>query len=494
MKYGLLAFAVPAGILGFGHASEAQVFLTEDQALRGLFGNCRIERREKILTDEDRQALLKATGLHFPESSFTFLVAEHNGALAGYSLVMNEIGKSEPITFMVVMNPEHRVVDVLVMVFRESRGAEIREKRFLRQFQGKQSGDPIAINNDIVNYSGATLSSKAITRGVKRALGLLNHFYPVSRSTQTISPAFILPALPLPHQIGAFRQVRYMMGTLCEIRLYAGSSAHASAAASAAFSEIRRLEKVFSAYDPGSELSRVNRDAVTRAVPVSADMWRLSRAAVRYARATDGAVDVTVGPLLKAFRCGNTSVEDAFRRVGIGKIALDGQNRTVRFMTEGLEMDFGGLAKGYAARRAAEVLDQWGVSSALVNLGGSSIFTQGARDWLVGIADPASPNRYAAILSVGSGRAVTCSGTYERSIETPAGLASEIIDPRTGQPLVGLRAAVAITASPVWGEVVSKALLLDGGARSWAQEYLLVAGKPEGPAIDAHLARTALFT
>src|SRR5439155_4668927 len=323
MKYGLLAFAVPAGILGFGHASEAQVFLTEDQALRGLFGNCRIERREKILTDEDRQALLKATGLHFPESSFTFLVAEHNGALAGYSLVMNEIGKSEPITFMVVMNPEHRVVDVLVMVFRESRGAEIREKRFLRQFQGKKSGDPIAINNDIVNYSGATLSSRAITRGVKRALGLLNHFYPASRSTEKVSPAFILPASPLPHQMGAFRQIRYMMGTLCEIRLYASSAAHATAAASAAFSEIRRLEKIFSAYDPASELSRVNRDASSAPVAVSADMWRLSRAAVRYARATEGAVDVTVGPLLKALRSGDANLDEAFQRVGIANIAFD---------------------------------------------------------------------------------------------------------------------------------------------------------------------------
>src|SRR5881396_3255497 len=306
MRYGLLAFAVPAGILTVAPASDAEVFLTEDQALRGLFGNCRIERSEKVLTDEDRQALVKATGLRFPESSFTFLVAEHEGAVNGYSVVMNETGKSEPITFMVVMNPEHRVVDVLVMVFRESRGAEIREKRFLRQFQGKKSADPITINNDIVNYSGATLSSKAITRGVKRALGLFNHFYPVSGSSQRVSPAFMLPALPMPHQIGTYRQVRYMMGTLCEIRLYAGSSAHASAAASAAFSEIRRLEKVFSAYDTGSELSRVNRDAASAAVPVSADMWRLSRAAVRYARATEGAVDVTVGPLLKAFRCGHT--------------------------------------------------------------------------------------------------------------------------------------------------------------------------------------------
>ena len=157
----------------------------------------------------------------------------------------------------------------------------------------------------------------------------------------------MLPALPMPHQIGTYRQVRYMMGTLCDIRLHADSSAHASAAASAAFSEIRRLEKVFSAYDAESELSRVNREALRASVPVSADMWKLSRAAVGYAKATGGVVDVTVGPLLKALRRGD-NIEEASRCVGIHKIALDAQNRTVRFMAEGLEMDFGGLAKGYA--------------------------------------------------------------------------------------------------------------------------------------------------
>jgi thiamine biosynthesis lipoprotein len=222
-------------------------------------------------------------------------------------------------------------------------------------------------------------------------------------------------------------------------------------------------------------------------------MWKLSRAAVGYAKATGGVVDVTIAPLLKALKQGDNA-EDAFRRVGIHKIALDAQNRTIRFIAEGLEMDFGGLAKGYAARRAAEVLRRWDVSSALVNLGGSSILTQGAEDWLVGIADPASPNRYAAIISVKPDRAVTCSGTYERCIETPTGLVSEIVDPRTGQPLTGLRAAVAITSSPVLGEVLSKALLLDGSARSSAKEFLLVTGKPEGPAIDPHLSRTPLFT
>src|SRR5262249_11367822 len=151
---------------------------------RSLFGNSRIDRQEKSLKQEDREALVKAAGLRFPESSFTFLVAERDQKPLGYALVMNEVGKSEPITFMVAVTPEHRVLDVLVMVFRENRGAEVRETRFLRQFKGKQAKDALAVNGDIVNYSGATLSSKAIARGVKRALALVKHFYPVSQSLQ----------------------------------------------------------------------------------------------------------------------------------------------------------------------------------------------------------------------------------------------------------------------------------------------------------------------
>lgn len=480
MRYGLLAFAVPTGILTFAHDCDAQVFLTEEQALRSLFGNSRIDRQEKTLKDGDRQALIKATGLRFPESVFTVLVAEHDGKLLGYGLVMNEIGKSEPITFMVVVGPDHRVMDVLVMVFRESRGAEVRETRFLRQFKGKQAGDPIAVNNDIVNYSGATLSSKAIARGVKRALAVVKHFYPASKSSQAASPAFMLPALPLAGARGVYRQVRYLMGTLAEIRLEAASGAHASVAASAAFSEIRRLEKIFSAHDPESELSYVNRHAADVPVPVSADMWALARAAIRYSRATAGSVDVTVGPLVR-------DPKSSLSCVGSDKLLADPRRRTIRFTMPHMQMDFGGFAKGYAASRAAGVLHKWEISSALINLGGSSIVTMpGGCHWLVGIADPAEPQRYAAILIANPGTSISCSGTYERA---------HIFDPRTGERMSGSRSVVAITKSPLLGEVLSKTMLIRNAIEFPGREYLrLVAATAPGTSIESTLKETLIFT
>jgi FAD:protein FMN transferase len=480
MRYGFLAFAIPTGVLSWAHACDAQTFLTEDQALRSLFGNSDITRQEKVINDTDRQALLKSAGLHFPESSFAFLVAEQDQKSLGYALVMNEIGKSEPITFMVAVSSEHRVVDILVMVFRESRGGEIREARFLRQFKGKKGSDALTVNRDIVNYSGATLSSKAIARGVKRALALVDHFYPVTKTAHVLQPAFMLPVLPVPGAPGVYRQVRYLMGTLCEIRVECNSSGHAGAAISAAFSEIRRLEKVFSAYDADSELSNVNRKASQQPVPLSEDMWTLTRSAIRYARATHGAVDVTVGALLQA-------PEWSPKPVGAEKISLDAAAHTVRFTADGLTMDFGGLAKGYAAARVADMLNRWEVSSALINLGGSSIVsTRGKRDWLVGVADPSSPQQYAAIIVAKPGTAVSCSGVYERS---------HIYDPLTGAALSGLRSAVAVTKSPLVGEVVSKQLLLRSTYRGGSHEYLRLFGSNERPTrIEWNLSKTVMFT
>jgi len=90
---------------------------------------------------------------------------------------MNEIGKHEYITFIVGVTPKGEVGDVAVMEYRETRGEEVKDRRFLRQFHGKKLTDPITVDRDIENYTGATLSSHAIATGVKKALVLVQAFY-----------------------------------------------------------------------------------------------------------------------------------------------------------------------------------------------------------------------------------------------------------------------------------------------------------------------------
>ena len=174
-----VSYAILVLLLLSPATASAETYLTEQQALKIVLSKSEtIDREVHSLSDAQRAQLQEKTGLRFPEKQFLFFVGKSKGKVDGYAVTMNEIGKHEFITFIVGMNPKSEVSDCAVMEFRESRGWEVREQRFLRQFRGKKRGDPIQVNRDIVNYTGATLSSHAIARGVKRALLLTELFYP----------------------------------------------------------------------------------------------------------------------------------------------------------------------------------------------------------------------------------------------------------------------------------------------------------------------------
>lgn len=159
-------------------AASAETLLTQEQATKVVFPKSEsVKAESKALTAEQRKTLEENTGLRFPESEYPTFVATTNGQTDGCAFILNEIGKHENITFIVGVSPKGKVTEVAVMEYRESRGGEVKEQRFLSQFRGKTSNDPIRVNQDIVNYTGATLSSYAISRGVRRALALADLFY-----------------------------------------------------------------------------------------------------------------------------------------------------------------------------------------------------------------------------------------------------------------------------------------------------------------------------
>src|SRR5262249_12332050 len=157
-----------------------ETLATREQALKIVLPKAaEFVAESKALTAEQRESLQKQSGLRFPESNYDWFLGKDSGKGVGYSVILNEIGKREYITFMVGIDPQGKVTDVVVMEYRESRGGEVKEQRFLKQFHGKRSSDALRVNQDIVNYTGATLSSQAIARGVKRALLLAKLFYGV---------------------------------------------------------------------------------------------------------------------------------------------------------------------------------------------------------------------------------------------------------------------------------------------------------------------------
>jgi H+/Na+-translocating ferredoxin:NAD+ oxidoreductase subunit G len=155
-----------------------EVYLTEEQALKVLFPKGQKTLTEELrLTAEQKARIEERIGWRFPEESFKAFKALANGKVEGYAVLQETIGKHRPITYIVGITPEGKVFDVEIMVYRESKGGEVRRKRFNSQYEGKTMQDPIRINKDIINVTGATMSVRSVSAGVKRALVLVDEFY-----------------------------------------------------------------------------------------------------------------------------------------------------------------------------------------------------------------------------------------------------------------------------------------------------------------------------
>jgi len=166
-----------------------EIFFTEEEAAKVMFPDSEDIRRELItLTQEQKELIEQRIGWKFPETSFPVYLGETQGKIDGYAIVQNTIGKHRPITNMVGVDPQGEVMNFEVLVYREARGNEIATKRFNYQYQGKDVRDPIRINRDIINISGATMSVRSASAGVKRVLVLVDEFYlkPLGLGTNTL--------------------------------------------------------------------------------------------------------------------------------------------------------------------------------------------------------------------------------------------------------------------------------------------------------------------
>jgi Na+-translocating ferredoxin:NAD+ oxidoreductase RnfG subunit len=163
----------------FAPASAQEVLLTREQALKEIFPEAaRTADETRMLSPAQRTRLEHDLGRRIDEDEIAVTrVFDATGALRGYAVVSEEVGKYRPITFMVGANLDFSVRDVTVMIYRESRGGDVKRKRFLNQYRGKSAGDPIDVNRDIINISGATISVRSMNAGVKRVLAELTVLY-----------------------------------------------------------------------------------------------------------------------------------------------------------------------------------------------------------------------------------------------------------------------------------------------------------------------------
>jgi len=170
--------------------TQAEVFLTEAEALKLTFPKSERIRKDVIrLTTEKKTQIEERIGWKFPEEFFEVYIGETGMQIDGYALIQNTIGKHKPMTYMAGIDNTGHVLNVELLVFREARGSEVRTKRFNVQYEGKTVSDPVRLNRDIINISGATMSVRSMTAGIKRALVLVDEFYlrPAGIGSDTIA-------------------------------------------------------------------------------------------------------------------------------------------------------------------------------------------------------------------------------------------------------------------------------------------------------------------
>jgi thiamine biosynthesis lipoprotein len=300
---------------------------------------------------------------------------------------------------------------------------------------------------------------------------------------QNVLFLFLLGAFGAAAQPGLLRLEKSgeAMGSTYTIELYGTDRVRMEAAVDAAFDEVRRLDELLSNYRPSSEWSHVNRLAAAGPMRISQELFDLFAACLDYSRRSEGAFDISVGPLMKVwgFYKGSghlphrAEVQAALGRVGYKHVQLDSAARTVRFDRSGVELDPGGIGKGYAVDRMVDVLKQNGFHTALVAGSGSSIYGMGAppsepKGWRIEIKNPWDTRKTAAEVFL-KDMSMSTSGSYEKFFKAEGRTYAHIMDPRTGYPAQGSVSVSVVSPRTIDSEAWAKPYFING--RQWAASH-----------------------
>lgn len=277
-------------------------------------------------------------------------------------------------------------------------------------------------------------------------------------------------------------ETQFLMDTVCTIR--AGGS-NADSAISAAFAEIKEIQDAVNLYDEASTVSQFNRAKAGEAIPLDIHTATILKTALAVAEASSGAFDITIAPVSSLWDFHQGILPDAdilsknLSLVGWEYLIFDPSAQTLTKTKDGVAIDLGGAAKGYAADRAAAVLKEQGVTYALLNLGGN-IYVFGKNPnrsdgtWQVGIQKPfADTGVYTNIHTLSEGAVVT-SGIYQRNFTQDGVLYHHILDPKTGYPFHGELAGATVCAdSALLADCLSTACLILGeeDAQKLAEQF-----------------------
>jgi len=292
---------------------------------------------------------------------------------------------------------------------------------------------------------------------------------------------FVRPNRPLQADSG-YRQV---MGTFARVVVIAKDSNTASECINAALDEIYQVDQLMSDYKKDSEISQVNTEAFNHPVKVSRPTFEVLQKSIEFSQLSEGAFDITIGPLVDLWRSAaeansvptEAELADARSKVGFEKLILDANEMSVRFAVDGMRLDLGGIAKGYAIDKAAEAAQRCGALGAMVDIGGDiRCFGTPPKDrnkWRIGLQDPNqakdsfSTGQPLVILKL-KNAAVATSGGYRRFALIEGKKHSHIINSRTGHSSDQLTSVTIICKNATDADALATAVSVLGAEKGLA--------------------------
>jgi thiamine biosynthesis lipoprotein len=271
--------------------------------------------------------------------------------------------------------------------------------------------------------------------------------------------AFVVAALPLArHRPRLVRRTVPGMGTLLEVAVVHRDAHYAEAAVDAAIAAMAAVERTMTRFERGSDIGRLNTRPSREAVLLSPATATVIRAALDWAQASEGAFDPCLGRVSELWDVEHRHRPPppaAYRRLAGRQLyrSLDLDtwqgHPAARRTDPDVQVDLGGIAKGYAVDRAVTTLREWGIEQALVNAGGD-LYAMGESErgepWRIGVRDPRDPARLMAVIPLAD-RAVATSGDYFRYFEYRGRRYHHLMDPQTAAPRLSREHSVSVAAA-----------------------------------------------
>lgn len=353
------------------------------------------------------------------------------------------------------------------------------------------------------------MNKKNVGTAIRATLRYVSKYNPIlffSLIVGLIMPLFFWPRQPVEADSGS----RLVMGTIAHIIAVAPNQRTANKSIEAAFEQLRNIETLMSYHKDDSELANVNRNAFKAPVKVSSQTFEVLQKSIEFSSLSDGAFDITVGPLVDLWRqAGETNsvptdakLAEARAKVGYEKLILDANEKTVQFALEGMNLDLGGIAKGYGIDKAVEAMQSCGATGGMVDVGGNIRCFGRPKEkphWLIGLQNPNEiENRNLSAVRVAESKiensidagkpllilklndaSVATSGHYQRFALIQGKKYSHIIDPGSGSGSNKLASVTIIAKDATTADALSTAVIVLGDEKGLA----LIKKLPETEAI-----------